>query len=454
MSTLLVRNADLLVTMDRNRREIPDGALLVRDNVIEAVGSSQELATEADRVIDAEGMLIMPGLVNTHHHLYQTLTRALPAAQDALLFSWLKTLYPVWGELTSEAVYTSAMIGLAELVLSGCTTASDHLYLYPHDVSLEDEIRAAQELGVRFHPCRGSMSLGRSKGGLPPDDVVQEEDVIMKDCQRAIEAYHDPSPFSMLRVVLAPCSPFSVSADLMRSSVELAREHDVYLHTHVAETRDEEEFCLKRFGCRPVRYMEQLGWVGPDVWYAHAVHLNEDEIRTLADTGTGVAHCPSSNMRLGSGIAPVRRMLEAGVKVGLALDGSASNDSSHMLAEARMAMLLQRVEYGAEAMSARQALELATLGGAAVLGRNDIGCLAPAKAADLIGFDLRCLEYAGALHDPLAALIFCTPRNVTLSIINGKLVVENGELVETDLVRLVARHNEISRELVAKAGAS
>jgi len=454
MSTLLVRNADLLVTMDRNRREIADGALLIRDNVIEAVGSSEELATEADRVIDAEGMLIMPGLVNTHHHLYQTLTRALPAAQDVLLFSWLKTLYPVWGELTSEAVYTSAMIGLAELVLSGCTTASDHLYLYPHDASLEDEIRAAQELGVRFHPCRGSMSLGRSKGGLPPDDVVQEEDVIMKDCQRAIEAYHDPSPFSMLRVVLAPCSPFSVSADLMRSSVELAREYDVYLHTHVAETRDEEEFCLKRFGCRPVRYMERLGWVGPDVWYAHAVHLNEEEIKTLAYTGTGVAHCPSSNMRLGSGIAPVRRMLEAGVKVGLAVDGSASNDSSHMLAEARMAMLLQRVEYGAEAMSARQALELATLGGAAVLGRKDIGCLAPGKAADLIGFDLRCLEYAGALHDPLAALIFCTPRNVILSIINGKLVVEDGELVKTDLVRLIARHNEISRELVVRAEAS
>ena len=454
MSTLLVRNADLLVTMDQNRREISDGSLLIRDNYIEAVGLSQELATEADRVIDAKGMLIMPGLVNTHHHLYQTLTRALPAAQDALLFSWLQTLYPVWGELTSEAVYTSAMIGLAELVLSGCTTASDHLYLYPHDASLQDEIRAAQELGVRFRPCRGSMSLGRSKGGLPPDDVVQEEDVILKDSQGAIETYHDPSPFSMLRVVLAPCSPFSVTADLMRSSLELAREYDVYLHTHVAETREEEEFCLKRFGCRPVSYMEQLGWVGPDVWYAHAVHLNEEEIRTLADTGTGVAHCPSSNMRLGSGIAPIRRMLEVGVKVGLALDGSASNDSSHMLAEARMAMLLQRVECGAEAMSARQALELATLGGAAVLGRKDIGCLEPGKAADLIGFDLRCLEYAGALHDPLAALIFCTPRNVTLSIINGKLVVEDGELVKTDLVRLIARHNEISQELVVRAEAS
>jgi len=454
MSTLLVRNADVLVTMDEERREILGGALLIRDNVIEAVGSGEELATAADRVIDAEGMLIMPGLVNTHHHLYQTLTRALPAAQDALLFSWLKTLYPVWGELTSEAVYTSAMVGLAELVLSGCTTTSDHLYLYPHDATLEDEIRAARELGIRFHPCRGSMSLGRSKGGLPPDDVVQAEDVIMEDCRRVIEAYHDPDPHSMLRIVLAPCSPFSVSADLMRSTVELAREYGVHLHTHVAETRDEEEFCLKRFGCRPVRFMERLGWVGPDVWYAHAVHLNEEEIRTLADTGTGVAHCPSSNMRLGSGIAPVRLMLDAGVKVGLALDGSASNDSSHMLAEARMAMLLQRVEYGAEALSARQAFELATLGGAAVLGREDIGSLATGKAADLIGFDLRCLEYAGALHDPLAALLFCTPRNVTLSIINGEVVVEEGKLVGVDLAELTNRHNAISRAMVARAEAN
>ncbi len=454
MSTLLVRNADLLVTMDEERREIRGGALLIRDNVIEVVGSAEEMLRGADRVIDAEGMLVMPGLVNTHHHLYQTLTRALPAAQDALLFSWLKTLYPVWGELTSEAVYTSAMVGLAELVLSGCTTASDHLYLYPHGALLEDEIRAAQELGVRFHPCRGSMSLGHSKGGLPPDEVVQEEDLILEDCRRMVEAYHDPSPYSMLRIVLAPCSPFSVSADLMRSSVDLAREYGVHLHTHVAETRDEESFCVERFGCRPVRYMEELGWVGPDVWYAHAVHLNEDEIGVLADTGTGVAHCPSSNMRLGSGIAPVRRMLDVGVRVGLAVDGSASNDSSHMLAEARMAMLLQRVEYGADALSAREALELATLGGAAVLGREDIGCLAPGKAADLIGFDLHCLEYAGALHDPLAALVLCSPRNVSLSIINGKVIVEDGRLTGLDLTRLVARHNEISRELVVRAGAS
>jgi len=452
MSTLLVRNAELLVTLDEERGEIPDGAVLIRGNVIEAVGPSSDLLVEADREIDAQGMLVMPGLVNTHHHLYQTLTRAMPAAQDALLFSWLSTLYPIWAELTSEAVYTSAMVGLAELILSGCTTTSDHLYLFPDGIALEDEIRAARQLGVRFHPCRGSMSLGVSQGGLPPDSVVQDEETIIKDCQRQIETYHDASCYSMLQIVLAPCSPFSVSADLMRNSLELARDYGVRLHTHVAETREEEDFCLQRFNCRPVAYMEDLGWIGPDVWYAHAVHLSEDEIDMLGQTGTGVAHCPSSNMRLGSGIAPVRRMLDRGVKVGLAVDGSASNDSSHMLAEVRMAMLLQRVARGAQALTAREALEMATLGGAKVLGREDIGSLSPGKAADLVAFDLRRLDYAGALHDPVAALVFCTPRNVTLSIINGKVVVEGGRLIGVDLGRLVARHNELSRELVIKAG--
>jgi len=450
MSTLMIRNADLLVTMDDERREIEGGSVLVRDNVIEAVGRT--IRAEADRVIDATGMLVMPGMVNTHHHLYQTLTRALPSAQDAVLFAWLRSLYAIWGGLTAEAVYVSAMVGLSELLLSGCTTASDHLYLFPTGVLLEHEIRAATELGVRFHPCRGSMSLGSSKGGLPPDAVVQDEETILRDCQDTIEKYHDASPFSMLRVVLAPCSPFSVSADLMRSTVSLAREHGVLLHTHVAETKDEENFCIRRFGCRPVRYMEKLGWLGPDVWYAHAVHLGDDEIELLADSDTGVAHCPSSNMRLGSGIAPVRQMLDSGVRVSLGVDGSASNDSSHMLAEARMAMLLQRVRYGAEAMSAREALELATLGGARVLGREDIGCLAPGKAADLIGFRLDCLEYAGALHDPLGALVFCTPRNVWFSLVNGEVRVERGELVGVDLASLIARHNAISRDLVLRSG--
>jgi 8-oxoguanine deaminase len=457
MSTLLVKNATLLVTMDEGRRRIEDGGLFVRDNVIEAVGptaDASELPQEADQVIDASGMIVLPGLVNTHHHLYQTLTRALPTVQDVELFDWLRILYPIWVELTGEAVYVSALVGLAELILSGCTTTTDHLYLFPNDASLDDEIRAARELGIRFHPCRGSMSLGQSQGGLPPDRVVQSEDEILADCRRVIEEHHDPKPYSMCRIVLAPCSPFSVTPELMRGSAALARQHGLHLHTHVAETLDEESFCLGEVGCRPVEYMEKLGWVGPDVSYAHAIHLSGEEIKLLAETGTRVAHCPSSNMRLGSGIAPIREMLDAGVKVGLAVDGSASNDSSHLLAEARMAMLLQRVQKGAGALSAQESLEMATLGGAAVLGRDDIGSLEAGKAADFIGIDLNRLGYAGALHDPLAALIFCAPVNVDLSVINGRVVVDGGQLVGVDLGEIVARHNRISRRMVERAGAS
>jgi 8-oxoguanine deaminase len=451
MVTLLVKNAALLATMDDSRRRIRNGALYAEDNVIRQVGQTANLPTEADRVIDATGMVVLPGLVNTHHHLYQSLTRALPDAQDAKLFDWLRTLYPVWAGLSGESVYVSALVALSELVLSGCTTVADHLYLYPNDSRIDDEIRAAQELGVRFHPSRGSMSLGRSKGGLPPDSVVEEEDAILADCRRAVAEFHDPAPFSMCRIVVAPCSPFSVSAELMRDSVTLARELGLTLHTHVAETRDEERFCLDRFGVRPVELMRQLGWVGPDVWWAHCVHLDEGEISLMADTGTGVAHCPSSNMRLGSGIAPVRAMMEAGVKVGLAVDGSASNDSGHLLAEARQAMLLQRVEGGSAAMSAEQTLWAGTRGGAAVLGREDIGSLAPDMAADFIGVRLDRLGFAGAQADPLAALLFCTPPNVDLSVINGRVVVEGGSLLGLDLVSLVARHNELADKLLRSA---
>jgi len=451
MPTLLVKNAAWLVTMDEARRRIEDGGIFVRDNVIEAVGPTGELPREADRIVDASGMIVLPGLVNTHHHLYQTLTRALPAVQDVGLFDWLRTLYPIWAELTGEAAYVSALVGLAELILSGCTTTTDHLYLFPNDASLDDEIRAARQLGIRFHPCRGSMSLGRSQGGLPPDRVVQSEDDILADCQRVIEEYHDPRPYSMCRIVLAPCSPFSVTPALMKESAALARRHGLHLHTHVAETLDEESFCLEKAGCRPLEYMERLGWVGPDVFYAHAIYLNQDEIQLLAETGTGVAHCPGSNMRLGSGIAPIREMLDVGVKVGLAVDGSASNDSSHLLAEARLAMLLQRVQKGAGALSAQQALEMATLGGAAVLGRDDIGSLEAGQAADFIAIDLNRLEYAGALHDPLAALVFCALVNVHLSVINGRVVVEDGRPVDFDLGEIVARHNRISRQMVEAA---
>lgn len=452
MGTLLLKNASMLVTMDDERRTIADGAIFAGGNVIEMVGATPDLPAEADRVIDATGMVVLPGLINTHHHLYQTLTRALPAVQNANLFDWLTYLYPIWAELTAEAVYHSALVGLAELLLSGCTTVSDHLYLVPKDSRHDDEIRAARELGVRFHPCRGSMSLGQSQGGLPPDSVVETEDAILADCERLLSAFHDPQPYSMLRLVVAPCSPFSVTGDSMKRSAAWARRHGLAMHTHVAETLDEEEFCLQRFGCRPVEYMRQLDWMGSDVWYAHAVHLNQDEIELMAETGTGVAHCPSSNMRLGSGIAPIREMLDAGVKVSLAVDGSASNDSSHMLAEARQALLLQRVTKGAAALTVEETLEMATLGGARVLGRDDVGSLQPGKAADFVGVTLDRLQFAGAAcHDPVATLLMCTPPTVDLSVINGRIAVEDGHIPKLDLERIVARQNELALDMVRRA---
>ncbi|MEA3377606.1 MAG: 8-oxoguanine deaminase [Chloroflexota bacterium] len=451
MSTLLLKHAELLVTMEglgEGNRRIPDGGLFARDHIIEQVGPTSALPEEAERVVDASGMIVLPGLVNTHHHLYQTLTRALPGAQDASLFKWLRILYDVWARLTPEAVHTSALVGLAELMLSGCTTASDHLYIYPNGCRIDDEIRAAQDIGMRFQPCRGSMSLGKSEGGLPPDEVVEDEDFILKDTRRAIETYHDPDPCAMVRIAVAPCSPFSVTPELMRESAELARSYGVMLHTHLAETKDEEAFCLERFGRRPVGYAEHLGWMGSDVWHVHCVHLNDEEIDLFAETGTGVCHCPSSNMRLGSGIAPVRALLDAGADVALGVDGSASNDSSHLLAEARMALLLQRVRGYPTALSAEEVVWMATRGGAAVLGRDDIGQLATGKAADVMGLRLQRLDYAGALHDPLAPLVFCQPQGVDLSIINGELVVEDGRLLRLELEPLIERHNRMSRKLV------
>jgi 8-oxoguanine deaminase len=451
MGTLLVQNATLLATMDDRQRRIPGGSLYVEDNVIRQVGPAAELPATADVVIDADGMVVLPGLVNTHHHLYQTLTRAVPGAQDAELFGWLTTLYPIWAGLTGEAVYTSALIGLSELILSGCTTVADHLYIYPNDSRIDDEIRAAQELGVRFHPSRGSMSLGKSKGGLPPDSMVEDEDEILADCQRVVEQYHDPAPYAMCRIVIAPCSPFSVTPDLMRASARFARERGLSLHTHVAETLDEERFCRQEFGVRPAELMRELGWVGPDVWWAHCVHLSDDEIGLMAHSETGVAHCPTSNMRLGSGIARVRDMLDASIKVGLGVDGSASNDSSHLLAEARQAMLLQRVERGARALSAEEALWMGTRGGAAVLGREDIGALAPGMAADFIGVRMDRLAFAGAQADPLAALVFCAPAAVDLSVINGRVIVRHGQLLGLELGPVIEEHNRLARELLASA---
>ncbi len=461
MSTLLVQHAEVLVTLDAHRREIPDGGLFIRDGFIEQAGRSAELPAAADEVLDLHGHVVFPGLINTHHHLYQTLTRAVPAAQEANLFNWLKTLYPIWANLTPEAIRVSTLTGLAELALSGCTTTSDHLYIFPNGCRLDDEIEAAREMGVRFHAARGSMSLGESKGGLPPDRVVESEDFILKESQRLIERYHDAKPGAMMRVVLAPCSPFSVTADLMRASAKMARHYGVRLHTHLAETQDEEHFCLELFGHRPVGYMQTLDWVGDDVWFAHSVHVNDAEMGVYARTGCGVAHCPSSNMRLASGIAPIQKMRAAGVKVGLGVDGSASNDGSHLLGEARQALLLSRLGSALEGaslstaegktwpmMSAREALEIATLGGAAVLGRDDIGSLAPGKCADFFALNLNRLDYAGALHDPVAAALFCAPQTADYTVVNGKFVVKNGEVVTVDMWRVLEKHNRIAREMV------
>jgi cytosine/adenosine deaminase-related metal-dependent hydrolase len=470
MATLVVKNADVLVTMNENRDEIKNGAILVEENQIQWVGSSHDLDRHlaeirpdlaragVDTLIDAGGCVVMPGLVNCHHHLYQSLTRTIGTGHGMVLFDWLKFLYPIWAEMGPEAVYVSAKIGLSELVLSGCTTVADHLYLFPNGSKIDDEIRAAQEVGVRFHPTRGSMSLGESQGGLPPDRICDSEPDIIKDCIRAIETFHDPKPLSMLRVGLAPCSPFSVTEALMRESVELARQYPlVNLHTHLAETKDEERFCLEKFGKRPVEYIEALNWAGEDVWFAHMVHPNEAEVRWLAKTNSGVCHCPSSNMILASGIAPIREMVDRQVRVGLGVDGSASNDGNHLLAEARQAMLLQRVgwpgfESRADRFTARETLELATLGGAAVLRRDDIGVLAAGKAADIVAFRVDDLAHAGSLADPVAALLTCAPAQAWLSVINGQVVVEAGQFLPFELGPVIEAHNRISREMRQRAG--
>jgi cytosine/adenosine deaminase-related metal-dependent hydrolase len=459
MSTLLVKNA-YLVTMDDHSREVPAGGLFIRDGFIEQIGPTTELPATADEVLDLSGHVVLPGLVNTHHHFYQTLTRAVPAAQDANLFNWLKTLYPIWARIRPEELFVSTQTALAELALSGCTTASDHLYLFPNGSRLDDEIAAAQETGIRLHASRGSMSLGESQGGLPPDSVVQDEKSILADSQRLIEAYHDPKPGSHTQIVLAPCSPFSVTGDLMRESARMARHYGVHLHTHLAETEDEEQFCLEKFGHRPVGYMQSLDWAGADVWFAHAVYVNPAEIQIFADHGCGVAHCPTSNMRLASGIAPVKEYRRAGVNVGLGVDGSASNDGSHLLAEVRSALLVSRLKEGLtgfsrsddpqrKLMTAREALYLGTRGGAAVLGRTDIGSLEPGKCADFFAVDLDRLEFAGAGHDPVAALVFCQPVRVDYTVVGGKFIVKEGRLAALDERALVEQHNQAADRLLA-----
>lgn len=442
MTETLIRGADFVITMDDTRQELAGADLLLRDGVIAEVG--QGLLTSGE-IVEAKGCVVTPGLVNTHHHLYQSMTRAVPGAQDALLFGWLQRLYPIWARMGPEHMFVSAQIGLAELALSGCSLSSDHLYLYPNGVRLEDTIHAAAELGLRFHPTRGSMSIGESDGGLPPDALVEREAAILEDCIRVVDAFHDPAEGSMCRVGLAPCSPFSVSRELMRDTALLARDKGVMLHTHLAENAEDVAYSLEKFGCRPGEYAESLGWLGDDVWHAHCVQLDGAEIDLFARTRTGVAHCPCSNCRLGSGIAPVRAMLDAGVRLGLGVDGSASNDSGNLAAEARQAMLLQRVARGADAMSPRAALELATQGGADVLGRPDCGRLMPGKRADVAIWDVSGVQSAGS-WDP-AALLLAGPTAVRDLFVEGRQVVRDGQITTIDLAAQVARQNALAKGL-------
>jgi 8-oxoguanine deaminase len=454
MTTLLLKNIHTLVTMNAAREELRDAAVLIRDHIIERVGRTVDLPVSADQVLDLNGRhVVLPGLVNTHHHFYQTLTRAIPAAQNVDLFSWLKTLYPIWSRLTSEGVHASAQLCAAELILSGCTTASDHLYIFPNDVTLDDEIRAVRDVGLRFHASRGSMSVGETLGGLPPDSLVENEADILRDSRRVIEAFHDNSRHAMTRITVAPCSPFSVSRDLMRASADLARSYPgVRLHTHLAENKADVAYSLAAFGLTPGDYAESVGWLGTDVWHAHCVWLSDSSIEKFAGTGTGVAHCPCSNMRLASGIAPVRKMRKARVPVGLGTDGAASNDATNLFHEARQALLLARVlALDAAAMTAREALEIATLGGAQVLGRDDIGCIAPGMSADLIAINLDRPALAGAEHDPVAALTLCQIDAVDYSFINGRRVVDRGTLTTVELPRLLHQTQRLAADMMRGA---
>ncbi len=446
MTEFLIRNADSILTMDDQRRELAGADILIRDGAIAAIGPNLETTGEVVEVVEAAGCVVTPGLVNTHHHLYQSLTRAVPGGQDALLFGWLKTLYPIWARFGPEEIHTSALTGLAELALSGCSLTSDHLYLYPNGARLDDTIAAAQEIGMRFHPTRGAMSIGESDGGLPPDRLVEREAAILEDATRVIDAFHDARDGAMIRVGIAPCSPFSVSRDLMRDAALLARDKGVMLHTHLAENDEDIAYSLAHFGCRPGQYAEDLGWTGSDVWHAHCVKLDGQEIDLFARSRTGVAHCPCSNCRLGSGIAPVRAMRDAGVPVGLGVDGSASNDSGNLILEARQSLLLQRVANGADAMSAREALEIATRGGADVLGRPDCGRLEMGKRADIAFWDVTGIDSAGS-WDP-AALLLAGPTRVKHLFVEGRQVVRDGHVTTLDLPHVIERQSRLARALM------
>ncbi|MFY0596208.1 MAG: 8-oxoguanine deaminase [Cognatishimia sp.] len=441
-SEILIKGADVILTMNDASQELTEADIRIADGVITEVG--QGLISDGT-VVHTKGCVVTPGLVNTHHHLFQTLTRAVPGAQNALLFGWLKTLYPIWSRFGPDEIYTSTQIGLAELALSGCSMTSDHLYLFPNGARLDDSIAAAKEIGLRFHPTRGAMSIGESDGGLPPDHLVEQEAAILEDCIRVVDRYHDASEGSLLRVGIAPCSPFSVSRGLMQDAALLARDKGVMLHTHLAENDEDIAYSLEKFGCRPGQYAEDLGWTGDDVWHAHCVKLDSQEIDLFAKSRTGVAHCPCSNCRLGSGIAPVRQMRDAGVKVGLGVDGSASNDSANLIEEARQAMLLQRVSQGADKMSAREALEIATRGGAEVLGRPECGQIAVGKRADIAVWDVSEIESAGS-WDP-AALVLAGPRKVRHLFVEGQHVVQDGQIPAIDLPSIIAKQNALAKAI-------
>ncbi len=455
MSKILIKNPLVVATQNQNKDELRNTNILIEGNLIKSMNYQPKKGETFDKIVDATGKLAMPGMVNCHHHLYQTLTRNVPKMQDQELFPWLVNHYELWRELTSEGVYISAKVGLLELLLTGCTTSTDHMYLFPRHTDgklIDQEIRAAQELGIRFQPTRGSMTLSTKDGGLPPDDVVQDEDEILQDSKRLIEKYHDPSFGAMLRISLAPCSPFSVTGKQMKSVAEFAKANNLMIHTHLAETKDEENFCIEKFGARPAKYLDDLGWIAENSWTAHSIHLSDDEIKTMGSRKMGISHCPSSNMRLGSGIARIREMLDAGVCVGLGVDGSASNDSSNMLTEARLAMLLSRLrEDKKNWLTARDVLWIATKGGALALGRDDIGSLEVGKCADIVLYDMQRIAYAGGMSDPVAALIFCQDTAcVDTSIINGKVVIENGKH-NFELAPLIKKQNELAAELIAKA---
>jgi len=474
MSTLLIHHIHTLATQDDAQTELRDASVFIRDHRIEWVGRAQDLPAPlqtADEVLDARRLLVVPGMANTHHHMVQSLTRAVPGVQNAELFAWLQGLYPIWSGLTPEMVQVSTQVAMAELLLSGCTTSSDHLYIYPNGIRLDDSIEAARQIGMRFVATRGSMSVGQSQGGLPPDRVVEREDFILKETQRLIETHHDGAHGAMTQVAVAPCSPFSVSRDLMRSSAELARHYKVRLHTHLAENDHDVAYSQEKFNCTPAQYAQDLGWVGDDVWHAHCVKLDDEGISLFAATRTGVAHCPCSNMRLASGIAPIRRMIDAGVPVGLGVDGSASNDAAHMVNEARQAMLLARLRKSLEPprvengrtvfgcdtapleMTARDALRLATRGGAEVLGRqHDIGQITPGYCADLALFDLDTLPMAGgAVHDPVGSLLLCASAPTRHTVVHGRVVVRDGQLTTVDLGPLIERHNRLAAQLAESA---